>query len=121
NLRAGPEQSLLDADRHFTGERKRLLAFGEDADVPVMLVFCRSQLRACILIGCRPLLELPQLRVLSFDLRRSRLLPPLEVLDAVHHRGAVCVDGAEQTRAPEAKVLVPLVLGLRCAVLSDTS
>ena len=85
----------------------------------MLTAVCRSQLRACVRIGCRPLLDLPQLCVLPFDLCRPCLLPPLEALDAVHHGGTVCVDGAEQAGEQELEGLVTLVRGLRRGELCD--
>src|SRR5262245_46854097 len=90
------EQALLDDNRHLAGKRERLLALGKNTDVPVVLVLGSGELRACFLVARRPLLELPQLGALPFDLGRPRFLTPLEALDAVHHRGAVRVDRAEQ-------------------------
>ena len=90
------EQALLDGHRHLAGERERLLALGKDTDVPVILVLGLSELSPCFLVARRPFLELPQLSALPFDLARPCLLTPLEALDAVHHGGAVSVDGAEQ-------------------------
>src|SRR4051794_24845007 len=84
-----------------------------------MPVFGRRQLRACILISCRPFLELPQLCVLPFDLCRSCLLPALEALDAIHHGGTVRIHSAEQAREQELEGLVTLVLRLRCGELRD--
>ena len=129
DLAAELEQALLDDDRHFTGERQGLLALGEDADVPVMPVLGRGQLRARIRIGCRPLLDLPQLGVLSFDLCRPCLLPTLEVLDADPRRvkklkidranddgGA---DGREPPRRSTATALVPRALSDGPAMLAE--
>src|SRR5215510_8157642 len=90
------EQALLDDNWHLAGERERLLALGEDAHIPVMLVLGCGELGARLLVARRPFLELPQLSALPFDLARARFLPPLEALDAIHHGGTVGVDGTEQ-------------------------
>src|SRR5262245_22399161 len=90
------EQALLNDNRHLAGERKRLLTLGKDPHVPIILVLGRSQLRPRFLVARRPLLELPQLSALPFDLARPRFLTPLEALDAVHHGDAVIIDRAEQ-------------------------
>ena len=117
--RPKPEYALLDDDRHFTGERKGLLALGEDAYVPVMPVFCRGQLRACFLIGCRPLLELPQHCVLPFDLaarafcrRWKRSRPFITV-------ARVVLTVLRRPAKRFLKVLVTLVLRLRRCELRD--
>src|SRR5262245_5228444 len=90
------KQPLLDDNRHLAGERKRLLTLGKDPNVPIILVLGRSQLRPRFLVARCPLLELPQLSALPFDLGRPRFLTPLEALDAVHHGDAVIIDRAEQ-------------------------
>jgi hypothetical protein len=89
------KQALLDKNRHFADEVRRLAALLEDARVPFDAIghFVESAL-----VGIRPILKLAELENRGSDLVGKFPLLAKILLDPSHHFSAFMIESLEQSR-----------------------
>src|SRR5215831_192096 len=107
------EQTLLDENGHFADEIHRLAALLEDTRVPFDAI---GQLVDSALVGIGAVLKLTQLENRGSDLVGKLLLFARIPLDPLHHFAALVIEGFEQSRKDQFRLLLPFGFGARDGV-----
>src|SRR5262249_5316183 len=107
------EQTLLDENGHFADEIHRLAALLEDTRVPFDAI---GQLVDSALVGIGAVLKLTQLENRGSDLVGKLLLFARIPLDPLHHFAALVIEGFEQSRKYQLRLLLPFGFGARDGV-----
>src|SRR5262245_26284545 len=102
------EQTLLDENGHFADEIHRLAALLEDTRVPFDAI---GQVVDSALVGIGAVLKLTQLENRGSDLVRKFLLFARIPLDPLHHFAALVIEGFEQSRKYQFRLLLPFGFG----------
>src|SRR5499426_621159 len=104
------EQTLLDENGHFADEIHRLAALLEDTRVPFDAI---GQVVDSALVGIGAVLKLTQLENRGSDLVGKFLLFARIPLDPLHHFAALVIEGFEQSRKYQFRLLLPFGFGPR--------
>src|SRR5262245_3850395 len=104
------KQTLLDENGHFADEIHRLAALLEDTRVPFDAI---GQFFDSALVRIGAVLKLTQLENRGSDLVGKFLLFARIPLDPLHHFAAFMIEGLEQPRKYQFRLLLPFGFGAR--------